>query len=191
MVVTGFPLGIKCATMNMPSHHNVAGNVPCLQQCCPLPAGVVPPFFFFFVQWLFYFACKLAFGSSCASLQFNCNCLMLLESFLVSFWNGPVLKARHWLPVLYVLQLHNASTPQYLADLLQIYTPSRTLRSTTDRRKLKIPLLKKKYSGQRSVSYQGPICHTHMYSLFKSQLKTHWFSQTLQKNLVYFLFLYI
>ena len=46
MVVTGFPLGIKCAAMNMPSHHNVAGNVPCLQQCCPLPAGVLPPFFF-------------------------------------------------------------------------------------------------------------------------------------------------
>ena len=37
------------------------------------------------------------------------------------------------------------------------YTPSRTLRSTTDTRKLKIPLFKKKYSGQRSFSYQGPV----------------------------------
>ena len=50
-----------------------------------------------------------------------------------------------------------ASTPQYLADLLQIYTPSCTLRSTPDARKLKIPLFKKKYSGQRSFSYQGPV----------------------------------
>ena len=141
MVVTGFPLGIKCATMNMPSHYNVAGNVPCLQQCCPLPAGVLPLFF----QWLFYFACKLAFGSSCDSLQFNCNCLVLLKCFLLLFWNGPVLKARRRLPVQHVLQLRNASTPQYLADLLQIYMPSHTLRSTADTLKLKIPVFKKKY----------------------------------------------
>ena len=32
-----------------------------------------------------------------------------------------------------------ASTPQYLADLLQIYTPSRTLRSTADTRKAEDP----------------------------------------------------
>ena len=50
-----------------------------------------------------------------------------------------------------------ASTPQYLADLLQIDTPSRTLRSTADTRKLKIALFKKKYSGQRSFSYQGQV----------------------------------
>ena len=82
-----------------------------------------------------------------------------------------------------------SSTPQYLADLLQIYTPSRTLRSTADTRKLKIPLFKKKYSGQRSFSCEGPVTwnnlpfsirHTQTYSSFKSQLKTHLFSQTFQ-----------
>ena len=31
------------------------------------------------------------------------------------------------------------------------------LRSTADTCKLKIPLFKKKYSGQRSFSYQGPV----------------------------------
>ena len=70
-----------------------------------------------------------------------------------------------------------SSTPQYLADRLQIYTPSRTLRSTADTRKLKIPLFKKKYSGQRFFSYHGPVTwnylpfsirHTQTYSSFKS-----------------------
>ena len=50
-------------------------------------------------------------------------------------------------------------------------------------------LFKKKYSGQRSFSYQGPVTwnnlplsirHTQTYSSFKSQLKTHSFSQTFQ-----------
>ena len=64
----------------------------------------------------------------------------------------PPLKALHWLPIsdriTYKLSCMcyksvTASTPQYLADLLQIYTPSRTLRFTTDTRKLKIPLSKR------------------------------------------------
>ena len=107
-------------------------------------------------------------------------------------------KALDWLPisdrVTYKLSCmcYNSvttSTPQYLADLLQIYTPSRTLRSTADTRKLKIPLFKRKYSGQGSFSYQGPVTwnnlpfsirHTQTYSSIKSQLKTHLFSQTFQ-----------
>ena len=110
----------------------------------------------------------------------------------------PLLKALHWLPISDRITFKlscmcynsvTASTPQYLADLLQIYTPSRTLRSTADTRKVKIALIKKKYSGQRSFSYQGPVTwnnlpfsirHTQTYSSFKSQLKTHLFSQTFQ-----------
>ena len=78
----------------------------------------------------------------------------------------PLLKVLHWLPIsdriTYKLSCMcyssvTASTPQYLADLSQIYTPSRTLQSTADTRKLKIPLFKRKYSGQRSFSYQGPV----------------------------------
>jgi len=107
----------------------------------------------------------LAFGSSCDSLQFNCNCLVLLKCFLLLFWNGPVLKARCRLPVQHVLQLRNASTPQYLADLLQIYMPSHTLRSTADTLKLKIPVFKKKYWGQRSFSYQEIFLHNLPFSV--------------------------
>ena len=63
----------------------------------------------------------------------------------------PLLKALHWLPISDRITCKlsctcynsvTASTPQYLTDLLQIYTPSRTLRSTADTRKLKIPLQK-------------------------------------------------
>ena len=110
----------------------------------------------------------------------------------------PLLRSLHWLPISdrikYKLSCMcynsvTASTPQYLADLLQIYTPSRTLRSTADTRKPKIPPFKKKYSSQRYFSHQGPVAwnnlpfsirHTQTYSSFKSQLKTHLFSQTFQ-----------
>ena len=98
----------------------------------------------------------------------------------------PILKALHWLlisdRITYKLSCMcynsvTASTPQYLTDRLQIYTPSRTLLSAADTRKLKIPLFKKKYSGQRFFSYQGPVTwnylpfsirHTQTYSSFKS-----------------------
>ena len=92
-----------------------------------------------------------------------------------------------------------ASNPQYLADLLQIYTPSRTLRSTADTRKRKISLFQKKFSGQRSFSYQGPVTwnnlpfsirHTQTCSSFKSQLKPHLFSQTFQKKLSFYAYDY-
>ena len=92
-----------------------------------------------------------------------------------------------------------ASNPQYLADLLQIYTPSRTLRSTADTRKRKISLFQKKFSGHRSFSYQGPVTwnnlpfsirHTQTYSSFKSQLKPHLFSQTFQKKLSFYAYDY-
>ena len=77
----------------------------------------------------------------------------------------PLLKALYCLPIsdriTYKLSCMcynsvTASTPQYLADLLQ-NTPSRTLQSTADTRKLKIALFKKEYSSQRSFSYQGPV----------------------------------
>ena len=110
----------------------------------------------------------------------------------------PLLRTLYWLPIsdriTYKLSCMccnsvTPSTPQYHADLLQIYMPSRTLRSTADKHKLKIPLFKTKYSCQRSFSYQGPVTwnnlpfsirHTQTYSSFKSQLKPHLFSQASQ-----------
>ena len=49
-----------------------------------------------------------------------------------------------------------ASTPQYLAEVLQTYTPSRALPSAGDARKFKIPLRKMKFSEQKQFPYQGP-----------------------------------
>ena len=81
------------------------------------------------------------------------------------------------------------STPQYLVEFLQAYTQSCTLQSAADAFKFKITLCKKKHSGQRSLSYHGPvtrnnlpffICHSKTYTSFKSQLKIYLFSQTFQ-----------
>ena len=107
----------------------------------------------------------------------------------------PLLEALHWLPISDGITykcpacVTTPSLPPSLNDLLQIYTPFCAVWSTTNTHKLKILLFKKKYSGQRSFSYQGPVTwnnlpfsirHTQTYSSFKSQLKTHLFSQTFQ-----------
>ena len=46
--------------------------------------------------------------------------------------------------------------PQYLSDLIQVYTSSRCLRSSTDTRILRIPTVKTKSYCQCSFAYQGP-----------------------------------
>ena len=45
--------------------------------------------------------------------------------------------------------------PQYLSDLIQVYTSSRCLRSSSDTCILRIPTVKTKSYGQRSFPYQG------------------------------------
>ena len=71
----------------------------------------------------------------------------------------PLLHSLHWLPVQaridYKLSVlcHNFfsdSCPSYLADLLSVYSPSRTLRSSADTRTLKVPVTRTKTYGQRS-----------------------------------------
>ena len=77
----------------------------------------------------------------------------------------PVLRRLHWLPVRarisykIVCLCFNAitsSTPAYLSDLLHLYSPSRSLRSSADTRLLKIPLYKCKTKGHRAFSCFGP-----------------------------------
>ena len=46
--------------------------------------------------------------------------------------------------------------PQYLSDLIQMYTSSRCLHSSSDTRILRIPTVKTKCYGQRFFAYQGP-----------------------------------
>ena len=105
----------------------------------------------------------------------------------------PALKQLHWLPIqariIYKLCLHchnffHVSTPVYFSDLLSIYTPSRTLRSSDDNFLLNIPRTRTKTYGERAFSFAAP---KHWNSLphnirqqastpaFKRALKTHLF----------------
>ena len=105
----------------------------------------------------------------------------------------PALKQLHWLPIqariIYKLCLHchnflHVSTPVYFSDLLSIYTPSRTLRSSDDNFLLNIPRIRTKTYGERAFSFAAP---KHWNSLphnirqqastpaFKRALKTHLF----------------
>ena len=49
----------------------------------------------------------------------------------------------------------NGSGPDYLSELLQVYTPSRTVRSSSDTRKLKIQQYKRKTHGFHTFSCFG------------------------------------
>ena len=77
----------------------------------------------------------------------------------------PILWHLHWLPVrarisyktaCLCLNVTTFSTPAYLSDLLQLYSPPRSLRSGADKRLLKIPLYKCKTRGDRAFSYFDP-----------------------------------
>ena len=50
----------------------------------------------------------------------------------------------------------NGSGPAYLSELLHVYTPSRTLRSSSDTRMLKIQKYKRKSQGFRTFYFFGP-----------------------------------
>ena len=107
----------------------------------------------------------------------------------------PLLKSLHWLPIhlrihykLSVLcfQFFEGSSPAYIIDLLNIYTPARNLRSSLDTRILDIPKVRSKMYGERSFSHSAPkiwnslpfnLRHALTITSFKRQLKTHLFNQ--------------
>ena len=82
--------------------------------------------------------------------------------------------------------------PAYLSELLHVYTPSRTLRSSSDTRMLKMQQHKcKKTHGFRTLSCFGPhiwnslpqdLRHCSTLSSFKAKLKTFLFSQYFHTN---------
>ena len=104
----------------------------------------------------------------------------------------PLLHSLHWLSVskrisykvssiTYSSLFHNG--PSYLSDLLQIYTPSRQLRSSADTRRL-IPPRCRTVTGERSFSFQAAktwndlpieIRNSTSHTTFKNRLKTHYF----------------
>ena len=105
----------------------------------------------------------------------------------------PLLKKLHWLPIQqrikYKLSTHcfnffNGTAPSYFSDLLQIYTPARTLRSSSDSRILCIPRTKTVSFGHRTFSFAASthwnslprsIRYSQSASSFKRSLKTHLF----------------
>ena len=86
----------------------------------------------------------------------------------------------------------SGSGPAYLSELLHVYTPSRTLRSSSDTCMLEIQIYKRKTHGFRAFSCFGPhiwnslpqdLRHCSTMSSFKVKLKTFLFSQYFHPNI--------
>ena len=106
----------------------------------------------------------------------------------------PVLRELHWLPVKHrwqfkigvlVFRYFEGTLPSYLSNTLQLYQPSRSLHSSTEKL-LRIPRRKMKSVGERSFSFLTPTVWNSLPSFvrsrsdlvsFKSALKTHFFNQ--------------
>lgn len=100
----------------------------------------------------------------------------------------------HWLPVSERIKYKTAcicygvisnSAPVYLSEILHLYSPSRTLRSSTDTRLLCTPTYHRKIHGFRSFACFAPslwnslpsdLRHSSNSDTFKSRLKTYLFS---------------
>lgn len=113
----------------------------------------------------------------------------------------PLLVKLHWLPVSERIKYKTAcicynvvtgSAPAYLSDLVSLYTPSRSLRSSTDCRLLRQGRYKRKSHGFRSFAIYGPqlwnslpldIRHSSSSDTFKAKLKTYLFSEVFKQYL--------
>ena len=105
---------------------------------------------------------------------------------------SPLLQNLHWLPVnrrtTRFLHCHTSLTgsgPQYLSDITHVYTPARSLHSSSDTRILSTPNVKLKSYGQHFFAYHGPttwnslplaLRYQQESDCFKRALKTHLFS---------------
>ena len=104
----------------------------------------------------------------------------------------PVLKELHWLPIreriqfklcLFVYKCFKNTAPEYLSNLLSLYTPQRTLRSALDITRLNVPRTNK-VLGRKAFSVAGPRSWNNLpraireldnVSQFRRSLKTHLF----------------
>ena len=112
----------------------------------------------------------------------------------------PLLEKLHWLPISEHLKYKVAcmcfsaisdSGPAYLSELLHVYTPPRTLCSSSDNHILEIQQYKHKTQGFCMFSCFGPhiwnslpqdLRHCSTLSSFKAKLKTFFFSQYFHPN---------
>ena len=77
----------------------------------------------------------------------------------------------------------SGSGPQYLSDLTHVYTPARSLRSSSDTRILNTPNVKLKSYGQRSFAYHGPTTWNSLPLIFRYQQESDCFKQALKTHL--------
>ena len=107
----------------------------------------------------------------------------------------PVLQQLHWLPVSYRIQYKilvlaykavHGTAPSYLCDLVNVYKPGRTLRSSSDALLLQQPHTRLKSGGDRAFSKAAPVLWNRLPSdvrgaetldIFKRILKTHLYRQ--------------
>ena len=107
----------------------------------------------------------------------------------------PLLEKLHWLPISERIKYKvacmcfsaiNGSGPAYLSEMLHVYSPSRTLRSSSETRMLKIQQYKLKTYGFGVFSRFGPhiwnslpqdLRHCSTLLSFKAKLKIFLFSQ--------------
>lgn len=105
----------------------------------------------------------------------------------------PVLRELHWLPIKYriiykilllTFKCLHGLAPDYLTDLIQVYKPSRTLRSSSNLN-LTVPSVSTVSYGQRSFFHAAPklwkdlpnhVKNSMTLGQFKSSLKTHLFT---------------
>ena len=119
----------------------------------------------------------------------NCSARLILKTTKCTHVS-PLLAKLHWLPIAQRIDYKifslcydvvSDTAPLHLSDLLCLYVPSRSLRSSADTRIFRIPTRKKKFQGQRAFSHLGPVTwnklscsvrHAQTQSQFKTQLKT-------------------
>lgn len=105
----------------------------------------------------------------------------------------PLLKKLHWLPIEERIQykccclcfkIITGSAPAYLSDLLHVYVPSRSLRSSADTRLFRIPRFHRVQHGHRAFSHSAAatwnslpfsVRHATTFAAFKAELKTYLF----------------
>ena len=106
----------------------------------------------------------------------------------------PMLQSLHWLPIenriVYKLSLLcykslNGLAPSYLANLLNVYTPSRQLRSSSDSHILQIPRYRSKTLGERSFSFQAPTSWNKLPLSLRSSNSLLGFKSSLKKHSLY------
>ena len=109
----------------------------------------------------------------------------------------PHLRTLHWLPIearlaykvaCLCFRAINQTGPAYLSDTIQVYSPARTLRSSSDSRILRIPRVATKLFGERSFAFAAPVIwnslpyhlrYANTDSAFRSGLKTYLFRKHL------------